>query len=258
MPFLHSPSLSPSPLSRLLSPALALPIWAGVKTQHRDELQQHFYSDPSHSAVISPGICIYIFSLHYPLSLESFWHHLFTLFVVLKTLSDYVYDQQACNQNQNHTLLLPSVSWPLQVWHFLCPTEAAAFCTVWCLQNFSKWKTQSPRCKLFGVIRSTVNLLILGARVCSSAESSSALTCLAHQWHENVPQIVETVFWTNWDNDCVFWVLTLLGCGTFEFWNFWHFKIIQLYPQLWSLRHCIVESPRLYLSIVLLYCAARQ
>ena len=173
------------------------------------------------SAVISPGICIYIFSLHYPLSLESFWHHLFTLFVVLKTLSGYVYDQQPCNQNQNHTLLLPSVSWPLQVWHFLCPTEAAAFCTVWCLQNFSKWKTQSPRWKLFGVIRSTVNLLILGARVCSSAESSSALTCLGHQWHENVPQIVETVFWTNWDDDCVFWVLTLL-----VWWDVWILKLL--------------------------------
>ena len=228
MPFLHSPSLSPSPLSRLLSPALALPIWAGVKTQHRDELQQHFYSDPSHSAVISPGICIYIFSLHYPLSIESFWHHLFTLFVVLKTLSDYVYDQQACNQNQNHTLLLPSVSWPLQVWHFLCPTEAAAFCTVWCLQNFSKWKTQSPRCKLFGVIRSTVNLLILGARVCSSAESSSALTCLAHQWHENVPQIVETVFWTNWDDDWLC-LLSADSAGLMGRLNFETFDILKLF-----------------------------
>ena len=230
MPFLHSPPLSPSPLSRLLSPALALPIWARVKTQHRDELQQHFYSDPSQCAVISPGICIYIFSLHYPLSLESFWHHLFTLFVVLKTLSDYVYDQQPCNQNQNHTLLLPSVSWPLQVWHFLCPTEAAAFCTVWCLQNFSKWKTQSPRWKLFGVIRSTVNLLILGARVCSSAESSSAVTRLGHQWHENVPQIVETVFWTNWDDD---WLCLLsadsaglmgrLNFETFDIWKLFNY-----------------------------------
>lgn len=193
--------------------------------------------------MISPGICIYNFSLHYPLSLESFWHHLSTLFVVLKTLSDYVYDQQACNQNQNHTLLLQSVSWPLQFWHFLCPTEAAAFCTVWCLQNFSKWKTQSPRWKLFAVIRSTVNLLILGATVCSSAESSSALTCLGHQWHENVPQIVETVFWTNW-------VLTVL-----VWWNVWILKLLTF--ENYSIISSIIILKTLYSgvsTVVFEYC----
>ena len=113
---------------------------------------------------------------------------------------------------------------------FSVPLKLPLFAqSAWCLQNFSKWKTQSPRCKLFGVIRSTVNLLILGARVCSSAESSSALTCLGHHGHENVPQIVETVFWTNWDDDCVFWKLTLLvwwDVGILKLLTFENYSII--------------------------------
>ena len=114
---------------------------------------------------------------------------------------------------------------------FSVPLKLPLFAqSAWCLQNFSKWKTQSPRWKLFGVIRSTVNLLILGARVCSSAESSSALTRLGHQWHENVPQIVETVFWTNWDED---WLCLLsadsaglmgrLNFETFDIWKLFNY-----------------------------------